>query len=281
MQKRFKGVICSAENVCFPASIVYEGVEYPVVCLADITVGDYLLAFLDTTGDPTEILPVYIKAPLTTNVSDKSRYGRIDANEPVVRMTYLRTDSSLKVPAYLDPKTMRLVGMHLRTTTGTVYIPLKSSQYNKFQRSLHSHGFVMATNQCVESVIGSVFNIQLHATIDAARTMVVKGMPVNIVGVVFEGDVEYTPSLHGGVIPNPAEISLLNLDTDNYEEAGSVLEYGDRSYIVKAKPSVANSLVIAFDGKPRTAKPLFGILTTPTDESVIELTRLKQFTLKD
>lgn len=281
MQRRFKGVLCCAENVSFPLSAVYEGTEYPVVTRSDVTSGEYLLAFLDTAGDVISITPISIRPNQFGDGTELSRHGRVGKDEPIIRMTYLRTDCSLKVPAYLDPKTLRLAGMHLRTTEGTVYVPLKSSPYNKFQRSLHLHGFVMATNGAVESKMGSVFNIRLQATIDHDSTMVVKGMPINIVGVVFEGDVNYTPSLYKRAAAIPTEIVLLNLDTNNYEEIGSQFVYNGRNYVVKAFPNPAPTLVIAFEGKPREAAPAFGMMITDKAETVFAVDQLEQYSFKE
>lgn len=281
MQRRFKGVLCCAENVSFPATVVYEGMEYPVVATTDATGGEYLLAFLDTAGDPVSVVPVNIKPSQIGNALTQSKHGRIGSNEPIVRMTFLRTDHSLRVPAYLDPKSMRLAGMHLRTTEGTVYVPLKRSPYNKFQRSLHTHGYVMATNQCVESEMGSIFNIQLHATIDASRTLVVKGMPVNITGVVFEGDIDYSPSLYKGIAAVPTEIALLNLDTNNYEEVGSLFTYNGRQYAIKSQSSTVPTLVIAFDGHPRNSNAVFAMVSTEKADTVISTDHLEKYSFKE
>lgn len=281
MQRRFKGVICCGENVSFPQSVVYEGTEYPVLASSAVTTGEYLLALLDTAGDPMSVSAITIRPNQFGTKETQSRHRRIYEREPVVRMTYLRTDLSLKVPGYLDPRTMRLVGLHLRTIEGPVYVPLKHSPYNRFQPKLEGDGYVMATNKYVTSEMESVFNIQLTATIEQPGTMVVKGMPVNIVGVVFEGDINYSPSLYYGVASCPTEIALLNLDTNNYEEVDSIIIYNGRPYSVKPYPLSATTLVIAFSGKPRESHPHFAMLVSDSMESVLPTSQLMPFSFKE
>lgn len=279
MQKRFKGVICSAENVCFPLTLTYDGVEYPVVTQSQVTDGDYLVAFLDTDGTPSVVKPVTIKPKFCGDEPNNQRRKRI-GDEPLIRVTHLRTDLTQQIPPYLDPASMYMAGMYLRTPEGVVYIPLKYTPYCKFMLGgITERTYVMRTKRTVESEMGNTFNLDLTAVVDPKGNLKVDGLPVNIIGIVFTGPVNFTPSMFVNLAKQPAAIAFHNLDSDEYEEVGSIAKYNGRDYIVTTPLNGPPILIIATNGKARETDAAFCTLINGKHITVLPTPELAPYSL--
>jgi len=200
MQDAIVGVLCCGENISFPATVNYQGVDYPVVTKPCPEGGMHLLAILDSAGDVIDASPVHIPGSpvLTKPLSTKAWFeDRISPDEPELFFTVnAQQKHGRPIPFWFGSKWVRLTGYRIKTPDGLVYVPFDDDIRLSFKPIPDSRFADMAlrTPKTIMSKGGNKYELDVKGFI-RNRTMEIGSFPPMVESLVFTSEIEDTPSL--------------------------------------------------------------------------------------
>lgn len=200
MQDTIVGVLCCGENISFPATVNYQGVDYPVVTTPCSEGGMHLLAMLDSAGDVVDVTPVHVpgRPSPVREIRTKTWFEeRISPDEPKFFFTVnVHNKNARPIPFWFDRKWVRLTGYRIKTPDGLVYVPFDNDVRLSFKPVLDSRYADMAlqTSKTILSTGGNKYELDVRGVI-RNRVMEIGSFPPMVESLVFTSEIEDTPSL--------------------------------------------------------------------------------------
>lgn len=280
------GAICICENVCFPASITWDGADVPIVLSTRaLTPGDYLLVTLDTAGDVEHAVP-FTMEPTFDSVerTDIQSVGTHPEYEPTLRLV-LRNVGVSSIPKYLDAKTLRLVGLRLHSDTGVVYHALKDVPQNAIRLQHTGNDYTLEPGETVTTTDGLRVALNVKLTVSPDGLIVNTQFPLAVDAMVFTAGVLYTPLNVPFELPADMHVTGLNLDTGELLPLDSVVTYDGLDHTVVTTLAASTPVLcvgFCINGHTGAYEPEFGMFTRGAGDMIIlRLDAFGTFTVKE